>query len=402
MYWKYQIFFCFIFLCCFSGIYAQPIQKLRIDPAQAYGGTVSDYFSAVEYIPLETTKESLFGEIGNMIITNSSYIIQDDDTKSLLFFTKNGKLIKRHRYNANFSFFLNENIVKVVVFSQNQEEYTYNIYGKSIDKEKTIYKIDEYDMALTNGYVAKLISCYGKSKKTDNDTEYLISILNNKEKSTAPKNYLPISVKTLNQYKKTICDRLQLTATDKDYFLFTDFDFSIYKVDKDTALKIFELVFPADRTLPASIINNENPIDSRAIAMQYPATIRAITNIMLINKFLLLKLVPSNYYVVDGSGDLYQYNLMYHTKTNQLISYERIKPDKTNSFLPIGNGSRTSFKGLNSHNDNLYASVSSLYMFAAYEKNKSRKPQYPPVLQQYFKTQNRKSNPVIVRMKLKE
>ncbi|MFV0604984.1 MAG: 6-bladed beta-propeller [Niabella sp.] len=74
---------------------AQDVPKIRIDPAKAYGGTVSKYFSDVEYIPLETTKESLFGDVNELKITDSSIIITDIDTKSLLIFSKTGRFLKR-------------------------------------------------------------------------------------------------------------------------------------------------------------------------------------------------------------------------------------------------------------------------------------------------------------------
>lgn len=54
--------------------YAQQVRKLRIDPKQAYGGHVSEYCEDVEYIPLETTKESLFGNINSLIITDTSLL----------------------------------------------------------------------------------------------------------------------------------------------------------------------------------------------------------------------------------------------------------------------------------------------------------------------------------------
>jgi len=57
---------------------AQSPQKIRIIPKQAYGGPVSEYFNKIEYIPLETSKESLFGDINNLTITDDSYIISDN------------------------------------------------------------------------------------------------------------------------------------------------------------------------------------------------------------------------------------------------------------------------------------------------------------------------------------
>ena len=47
-------------MLAWQNISAQEVEKLRIDPSQAYGGKVSEYFEQLNYIPLETTKESLY------------------------------------------------------------------------------------------------------------------------------------------------------------------------------------------------------------------------------------------------------------------------------------------------------------------------------------------------------
>ncbi|MEO8399854.1 MAG: hypothetical protein ABI550_08590, partial [Ignavibacteriaceae bacterium] len=52
-----------LFICFYKNSLAQNVPKLRIDPAQAYGGSLASVFSSIEYIPLETTKESLFGDV---------------------------------------------------------------------------------------------------------------------------------------------------------------------------------------------------------------------------------------------------------------------------------------------------------------------------------------------------
>lgn len=78
-------------------------------------------------------------------------------------------------------------------------------------------------------------------------------------------------------------------------------------------------------------------------------------------------------------------------------------PDMKSYYLPIIDASHYfQIYGLQYYGNHMFSSLSSLQMFAAREATKSKKPQYAPVLQEYFKTQNRKSNPVIVKMKLKE
>src|SRR3569833_2319900 len=85
-------------LLIMQTMHAQQVEKLRIDPSQAYGGKVSEYFEQVNYIPLETTKESLFGDINQLAITDSSFVITDMDTRAVLFFTRKGRYITKTRF----------------------------------------------------------------------------------------------------------------------------------------------------------------------------------------------------------------------------------------------------------------------------------------------------------------
>lgn len=81
---------------------------------------------------------------------------------------------------------------------------------------------------------------------------------------------------------------------------------------------------------------------------------------------------------------------------------ERITPDAKSNYLPLIGGNYISMKGLVYHDGYFYGNVPSLHLFAAKENTKEKNPKYPPVLEKYFKTEDRKSNPVIVQMKLRK
>ena len=62
-----------ITILLFFTVQSQPIQKLRIDPAQAYGGTVSEYFSEVEYISPQSTREVCLIQLFNSSFSDSGF-----------------------------------------------------------------------------------------------------------------------------------------------------------------------------------------------------------------------------------------------------------------------------------------------------------------------------------------
>jgi hypothetical protein len=67
------------------------MRTLRIDPTTARGAAASQVFEEIKFIPLETTKESLFGSIHQFRIADGNYVIWDYDTKAILIFNKDGK-----------------------------------------------------------------------------------------------------------------------------------------------------------------------------------------------------------------------------------------------------------------------------------------------------------------------
>ncbi len=129
-----------------------------------------------------------------------------------------------------------------------------------------------------------------------------------------------------------------------------------------------------------------------------------VSNVFFSGKYLFFKTNPKMMIWYQGSENAYQHNFIYDTISEKLISLERIIPDEKVYFLPTVDGdSRSLFKNGLVYNDGyFYSPVSSLKMFKSKEATKSKNPQYPSVLKEYFKTQSRKSNPVIVRMRLKK
>ncbi|RYE37744.1 MAG: 6-bladed beta-propeller, partial [Sphingobacteriales bacterium] len=67
------------------------VKTLRVDPSNSFGASASEAFDSATYIPLETTKESIFGKIDKLEVTDKYFIILDENTNSILFFDRQGK-----------------------------------------------------------------------------------------------------------------------------------------------------------------------------------------------------------------------------------------------------------------------------------------------------------------------
>lgn len=413
---KKMLLFLLLIAC---KINAQEPPKIRINSAQAFGGSASEYFNEIEYIPLETTKESMFGYISNLIVTDSSFVVYDLDTQSSLFFDLQGKFITKIKGKGeNFRVAINYNkqlnLIELVESNKSthkRETKYYNKLGGLTNRTKEIQKASIIDgtLPLGDNFYALGQGCtVSDITKVKDKIIHRIEIYKN---DSLYKSFLPI-----NQQENTaICaingflyfTEESVKVENNAFYISTPLDYLVYHVDKDTAKAVFQFVFPANRVFANEILKSNDKKLIKNFAERFlmkpdPLKIMNVSNIFYRGDNLFFKIDPRIYLSSGGSEIQYQYNFIFNTKTGKLVSLERLVGDQTNGYLPIFN-ERISVHGLkNLAGDYYYSNISSFKMFAAYEANKVKKPVYSATLQNYFKTQSRKSNPVIVRMKLKE
>ena len=394
-------------------VFAQSERKVRIDPAMAFGGKTSDYFDSVEYIPLETSSKSLFGEVDKLIITDSSFVIFDFDTHSVLFFAHNGKFITRITGGANtyislFHDFANNNIevhnVNSVLSNDVIAYYSYN--GKLLKSiTLPVSKHAGYSpvVSMGNGVTAKFNSAFLVPGNSPVDTiTHLITIYKDQE---LYRSFFPVS-QTKHLGFCSIAGSIEppKVVQDNAFYISTPLDHKLYRITRSDTQFLFQFVFPATRVLSKEIFDSGNKKYIDNVTRRIPDdenTIIDVSNIFYRGSKLYFKLNMRAYTSYIGSESKYLYNFIYDTLSGKLVSLERITSDEKSYFLPLF-GSRVNVSGLEYNSDHFYTSVSSLKMFVAYKNIQEMGVQFPEVLAEYFKTQNRKSNPVIVKMKLKE
>lgn len=391
---------------------AQAVRKLRIDPANAYGGNVAEYFSAVEYIPLETTKESLFGDVGQLIITDSSMVIVDYDTHSVLFFTLSGKYITKikttEKEYTNIQYQKNGTGIGVTIYNYEKETSVtkyYTLQGKPMPGNlKVDNATKEGRMLLEGDYFLGAKGCYyGVDEKPRDSVFHLLEVFKD---DSLYKSFLPYN-QLNNLAACALVGSIWIRNAPENgaVYVATPLNFYLYKITRDTAEKLYQFVFPFNRTLEKNIVETKDVkvIDSlrRDNRWRKENIISGVSNIFLKDDILMFKIDATNYTWSSGSDAKYQYNFIYNIASGRLVSLERMLPDSTTGYLPIMDGFRNAITGLTYDKDYFYANVSSLKMFATKESTKDRNPVYTPVLETYFKKESRKSNPVIVKMKLK-
>lgn len=396
---------------------AQDIPAIRIAPSTAYGGSISSFFDRIEFIPLKTTKESLLGAVDKLVITESSFIAGDWDTKSVYFFSLDGKLITKVKLPQEGSLGMD------VSYEQDQKRVAIRYINWSTERGECKYysvigaplnvptsKISKDNATLVyfgKGYnIGANIRYLNRGEKAKDSVFNLITIYKGNE---VFKSLLPF-----NQAKSLALSRLMggyslmwghpIRVLDNNFYIASPLTFEVYKVNLNGAKPIFRFVLPADRVIPKALIdkNDIKSIDSLSDEIAFNnKLVLQISNIFFWEKYISFKLMPKIFLSKPSSEPEFQYNFLYDTLSKKLIGLERLVPDSSSFYLqPFGH--KTNRDGLEFFDGYFYTSLSSLEIINQWEKTKNKVEIYPAVLEEFFRTENRKSNPIIVRMKLRK
>jgi hypothetical protein len=384
------------------------VQTLRVDPSNAVGGVASDFFTEVNYIPLETTKESLFGSISQLEITNDYYVILDQNTHCILLFTRAGKFhakIKSSETSPIYGFSINK-WAKQIIFTRN--------------KDKNLYYYD-YD-----GKAIKTVQLGGETAKDEIEQSYFYFIGPDKTVSNNYENTLDSTDKRYKTFAKSLIiytgDNHKVYAqglpfkksvgkieygysglfnfgVDTAYFYTSMWDYSIYTVMPNAIKFTYKFIFPMFSSLPNDFLTNTLYADKKwEWAQKNKDVILGIDNFYRAGNNLIFKIMSQDW---NNKED----NLIYNLKSGVLIAYKHIEQDARSYFMPIYDPTGYTFdsRGILACKDGyIYTGVSSVGMFKSYNDNAEQKVNYPPALAEYFKKGSIKDNPAILQLKLKD
>jgi len=406
------LFFCTATRAQTGKIDSSEMVTLRIDPQAARGAAVSQIFSEVEFIPLETTKESLFGNINDLKIIEDNYVIFDYDTKAILIFGKDGKykakinasnvpVEKDDKNKVEFYGFIAEqenNTNYIAVFSGSRIFY-FDLKGKLVKK---IMQKNYINLHKTRDIKFKDQGAVFRpdflERKGKDSTYYELGIINNKDSV----GYFPYSIKRYENDEFWSSGSRFYQSSPNEVLYLNFYSYDIYKARPTKLSLAYHLIFPAVYSLPNDFATNPVYVKKRGEYFQNnPKVFYCLSNTFLVGNNLFLKM--HNY----GWDRSTKKALIYNLKTSELTSIQDLEPDSLSSFLPVtdANGDFYDFMNRGFHlfeNGYFYTNYSSLAMFTFKEQSEGKTTKYPPNLEAYFKTQNKKSNPIIVKLKPKQ
>jgi hypothetical protein len=382
------------------------VKTLRIDPGNAYGASASEAFESAAYIPLETTKESTFGKIDKLEVTEDYFIIFDENTNSILFFDKQGKFQHKIFGGSNKSMEKSDQIstfnvnrkTKEVVFLQMRSGTWMQMIFDFNGNKKTQIPVKTDDALLNNAVfltadLAASAMIYDDDQKERVRTRFLLHYV--KDFKTATSKAFPYKVPGLKIRDDYFDSGSGLSETGMDTAaLFTrSNDYRIFKVSPSRVQQLYTLIFPLINAVPKNFLTDTSFNGKRRkMYTENPKLIYSLSNCQQAGPNLLFFI-----------GNLYPQNLICNVNSGTVIDIDRILSDERSYFLPVNKGKYYhTFPLAACDGKFIYTSFSSLQMFDAHKDNSGKGIKYSPALENYFSKGSKTNNPVILQIKLKD
>jgi len=390
------LFSFFVGFITVTSLYAQTT-TLHIDPDNAFGGTTSQIFDSVKFIPLETTKESLFGRIYQLEITDKYFIIADFDTWAVLIFNKNGKFhakIKKRSENEFFSSFtIDREGNKIILPITDDKVLVYDFDGKFISEHQSVADARRlfYFNPHSVGYHINRPLKWDKKGNEKYDLVYSNGF------NQIIKKLLPYNPK-YEQYEYNLPDIIFSDNDDGTCFFTFPYNYTVKQLSDTGIIHQYKFVFPQKYSLPANFATDSSYAGKRQnyvfSSQENTGKFTALTPFFKINNYLLFHLQEIQ--VVYGDND----NLFYDLKTGNTFLFNRITGDASSSFIPVLD-SHFDEDLLGVYKSHIYTSISPVMLFNI-KASSDKVIKYSPELENLFTKGSAKDNPVIIESKLKE
>ncbi len=387
--------------------WGQSEQRLLIDPQYARGGAISELIDEVTFIPFETTKESTFGIAQRIQSSKSNFLFYDVTTNAIFIFYKNGKFRSKIEGLPNLNVEATRQFSSLENFVINQySEYIYIIYDLG-DRSRTKY------LAVFNPD-GKLVQSIKLNTLFDNLSSSFAFIdstttvfSNNRGKFSSKytfhtvKNFETIlsdivKIDSTNMFNKSWINNYSIQAISINGSLWNRlYDNVIYNFDKNGIPSSYKILLPASLTLDQEFYKDTAIIGNRSKSNEYLSDhrdrISYLTNFQKMNNWLSFSCVKYN---VSGPKDVYLFNV----KSSDLFCLGKISTDSLCYSIPIFTSGALV---VGSEENYLYVSIPSFALYNTIKNLANKRWETDPNLSTYFKTQNQKSNPVLVRLRLK-
>lgn len=371
-------------------------QTLRLDPMSSRGISVSQLFDEVKFVPLETTPESLFGDISRLEVADNYYIISDQDTHSILLFNLDGSFktkIKLEKKPFNFDYRLINEPLETKIFVQNGlTELTYNLNGKLLKK----VEIKQNEFKKVSHYL-KSEGIEVKNDYISEDHAYEIAMIKD------GKVIYKVFPHDKDFFKQSdLRTSLNYANVSNELFFTKPYEYNIFRISPKGAMLDYKLVFPSEYSIPVDFTADYDNMTKRLdFRNKNKKIFYGLRNPIKSGNYLFFNTIG----LVSTRGE--KRDFVYNLKTSNLIAVGDIEPDALSYYLPITSIAISPFFSMNGgfylfKNSYLYTSFSSQEMKVLKDQNPNKNVKYGTALVKYFKSYNSANNRVLVVLKPKK
>ncbi|MBS1659635.1 MAG: 6-bladed beta-propeller [Bacteroidetes bacterium] len=391
-------YFILLFLILLShSLWSQKFITLRLDPDNSRGGTASQVFDSIRFIPLETTKESLFGAIDQMEVTDSLFVILDIRGHSILLFDRSGKFYTRITTGGGekyFYYFSIDRSKNEIVATNNYANglLVYDLRGRFLRKEKCPDNIASFYHFSGNSVLYNL-----RRKGTYESSDHILyDLCYSHGYDSVVKNLKPYNARNeANEYNIS-SNPFNFSGEAGSCMFSMPFEYSIYQLADTGVICKYQFVFPLLHSLPLNFATDGAYRSLRGkFAYNTPGNESMITALERGCRFGDYMLFSAISRQSTFSAD---FNMAYNLHTSSLISFSRVTGDSSSSYFPILS---TQLERVDAIYDGKIFSSSPGFRLFAIKNSLDKKVEYPESLQKYFTNGKKTDNAVIVQFKLK-
>lgn len=387
------------FICCLllvSTVTGQNLVNLRIDPDNARGGTASQIFDSVSFIPLETTKQSLFGKIDQLEVTDQYFIILDQQSHSILIFDKKGKYHAKIQPNAPGKlldyFTLDRDNHQILTTSDADGVLgLYNFDGQFLKEEPCPVQIRTLFRFNNNVFLYNLRRPVHSTSVDQTAYDLMFA----RGTNTLARQLNPYNKKYTSAEYNITSNPINDAGEGNTCMFSLPFCYDVYHMNDTGILKTYRFLFPLQYSLPNNFAYDSSFANKRAlVAYRTQENANKIVGIERSYKFGSYFVFSTSMTKPSFEGKNYFYNL----NNGLLYSFARVVADSSSFYFPILSNILEPVHAVS--NNCIYTSMPSFLLLQYKDKNE-QPIKYNAVLSQFFATGTKKDNPILVQVKLK-
>lgn len=388
---KPRLSFSLLFFIIPFTILGQKLTTIRIDPTLAKGGFTSDLFNKVNFIPLETTSESLFGQITKLETTEKYFIIHDVETNAILFFNRDGKFYKKikpekNKYFGDFSVNESDNTISIL---SSDKLLMYSLDGMKTNEFPKFSRAERFFSFGNDRYAYNIGRSLSFSSSIEEINHDVIITKNEQIK----KELFPYHT-FLSKYDYNIPTHIFSNQGDGTCWFSFPYKYEVNHLNYDGIIETIKFIFPLEYSLPLNF-DADSTFRNKRKAYIFSPQEENTKKFKLVSPFFKFedKII---FYLENISGHFgaINNNLIYDLKSKDLISLNTIAGDSTSYEIPILNP-RFGQRLHSVKNKVLYTSIPSYIFLQLVDKNKEKGMYYSELSEISLKN-NSKSNVILI------